>query len=160
MTIWSTIPIKLSLKSLKNSVFRKFRPTFDILEWLRSVQVVSKPPILVEWRGGVWLWPEDRYIKMNSLSNFWERHFRCLQKFAVFLNSHLSIEVKHLPFIPLKFGLQTPLEHFLIILKFQNWAKTPYQTMSFWEPSRITLIYHMAFWYLSSTQALLYTTQI
>jgi hypothetical protein len=28
----STIPIKLSLKSLKNSIFREFRPTFDILE--------------------------------------------------------------------------------------------------------------------------------
>lgn len=39
-------------------------------------------------------------------------------------------------------GVPIPLEHSLNIIECQKWAKTPYQTISFWETVRIPPILH------------------
>lgn len=41
-----------------------------------------EPFILLEWSGGAWLWPKKGWIEVNFLANFWEHHFKCLEKFA------------------------------------------------------------------------------
>lgn len=106
--------------------------------------LVSEPPLLVRWSGSVWLWPRDGFIRMNSSSNFWEHHFRGLQKFDVWLISFLY---------KLSFGQScTPLLHFtkpgcfgdtycsLNSINGQKWGETPHQNMIFGETLRITIL--------------------
>ena len=137
--------LELSWKPLKNSCFgREFRPTFDIVECLRSVQVVLETPILVKQRGDVWLWTSFVHIKMNSLSNFGEHHLRCLQKFAmkvIFIEPFFGwsqMPPLHST-IPLYLGVPKPLEHSNII-RCQRGDETPYQNKSFWEALRMNLL--------------------
>lgn len=58
---------ELSFKSRKNSCFGgEFLPTFDML-WCLSVQVMSEPLNLVNWREGVWCWPKRPLYKNELL---------------------------------------------------------------------------------------------
>ena len=65
-------------------------------------QVVSKPPIMVKWKGGIWLWLKDAYVIMNFISNFGETFestiLGAFQSFPwnSFICSHLLAKVKHL----------------------------------------------------------------
>ena len=56
--------LALSLKSLTNSCLgREFHSTFDNIWCLRNVPVVN-------WSGGLWLWPRDIYIKKEVCQTF------------------------------------------------------------------------------------------
>ena len=49
-------------------------------------------PSLVNWSGGVWLWPRGSYINSHSLSNIWDHNLRCLQpKSNAFLNFTIMV---------------------------------------------------------------------
>ena len=117
--IWS---IELFLKSLKNS--------YSGLWCLRSFQVLSEPPILVKWKGDVWLRPRNGYMKMNSLSNFWHHHFKFLEKFAMKFILCSCFWAKHLPFISPNWGFNTTWCS-LNIINCQKGGETPYQNMRF-----------------------------
>lgn len=82
--IWTkcNIILVLSLKSLRNSWFgRKFWPIHDIFTTFTKCSSGVGIPILVEWRGCVWIWQEISYIKSRSIANSW-RHLKwCFQKF-------------------------------------------------------------------------------
>lgn len=91
------INIELSIKLVKTSCLGKedSPPTSDNLKCLlRSIHgVIMESSILVKWRaGGVQLWPEDSYMKMNFIANFW-RHLSLWLFVKVWRGVHFNISI-------------------------------------------------------------------
>jgi hypothetical protein len=108
---------------------------FDILWCLRRAQVVFGILIFSEMKGRCLTLAKRRFYLKWAISQTFESivlgAFKTLP-WNVFLYSCLSlVKVKCLTFISPKLGVTTPLEQSLHIVKCQNKAKTPYQTMNF-----------------------------
>jgi hypothetical protein len=48
---------------------KEFLLDFENFKYLRSVQVVMEPLILVKWRGSSWLSVKDGYLGMNVMAS-------------------------------------------------------------------------------------------
>lgn len=96
----SQITLKLSIKISTKLMFWTgiLSHIFTFYDVKRSVFTwVSEPLTLVNWRGGVWRWPKDGYLKMNSLASFREHHSRCLWillAYVAIISNSLAIKLE------------------------------------------------------------------
>lgn len=81
-----------------------------------------EPPILINKSRFVRLWPRDNYMMLNFLSIFGEYHLGAFKSlpWKSFLYSHFSVKVKRLHFNLPKFGIRTPLEYSLNVIKLSH----------------------------------------
>ena len=132
--------VEPSFKSLKTSCFkREFCSVFDNWKCLRSVQVVSEPPILLKWRESFdfgqktaikqWISWKTLKAPIMVLSKVWWVHYLITVSWPRSNTSTSNHQAR---------GFQHHFERSLNIINCRKWSETPFQNMSFWETLRIT----------------------